>query len=111
MQEVTDLLIKLCITALFNVVVSTITCYFATRKSRREKCAQEDELIKEGLQSLLRQDIIRTNDRYVEKGYAPVYVKEGLERAYKTYHKLGGNDVATGLYHEVMALRENPKEE
>lgn len=60
--------------------------------------------IKNGLQCLLRAEIIRSYDRYEEKGYAPVYAKEALTKAYSAYHALGGNDVATSLYHETMEL-------
>ena len=34
----------------------------------------------------------------------PIYGKEALRRAYNAYHALGGNDVATRLYDEVMDL-------
>ena len=58
--------------------------------------------IKNGLQCLLRAEIIRSYDKYMEKGYAPVYAKEALTKAYHAYHALGGNDVATSLYKETM---------
>ena len=58
-----------------------------------------------GLQSLLRAEIIRSYEKYIEKGYCPIYAKESLTRAYDAYHALGGNDVATGLYNEIMALQ------
>ena len=58
----------------------------------------------EGEQCLLRAEIIRNHDKYIDKGYCPIYAKEALKRAYHAYHELHGNDVATGLYNEVMAL-------
>lgn len=62
-----------------------------------------------GLQCLLRAEIIRSHEKYVElKGYCPIYAKEALTRAYKAYHTLKGNDVATALYEEIMALPETP---
>ena len=68
--------------------------------------------IKEGLQCLLRMEIIRAHDRYTEKGYCPIYAKESLTRAYRAYHALNGNDVATDLYHETMELpTETPHKE
>lgn len=66
---------------------------------------------RDGLQSLLRAEIIRQNEKWVEKGYCPVYAKQALSRAYKAYHALHGNDVATALYNECIALPENPKKE
>ena len=40
--------------------------------------------------------------------YCPLYAKEALTRAYKAYHALGGNDVATELYHDCIALPTEP---
>lgn len=60
--------------------------------------------VKNGLQCLLRAEIIRSYDKYTEKGYCAIYAKEATTRAYKAYHALGGNDVATELYHEIIEL-------
>lgn len=66
--------------------------------------------VKNGLQCLLRAEIIRSYDKYDERGYCPLYAKEALTKAYKAYHALGGNDVATALYEDVMGLDIEPKE-
>ncbi len=60
--------------------------------------------IKAGLQCLLRAEIIRTYDKALDRGYCPLYAKEALTRAYKAYHALGGNDVATELYHQTLEM-------
>jgi hypothetical protein len=62
----------------------------------------------EGVQCLLRAEIIRQNEKWVARGYCPVWAKQALERAYKVYHRLKGNDVATALYEETMELPESP---
>lgn len=64
-----------------------------------------------GLQCLLRAEIIRQYEKWNEKQYCPIYAKEALKRAYDSYHTLGGNNVATGLYNETMELPEIPPEE
>lgn len=61
---------------------------------------------RDGLQCLLRAEIIRQNEKWVKAGYCPVYAKQALSREYKAYHGLNGNDVATGLYEETMELPE-----
>ena len=60
--------------------------------------------IKNGLQCLLRAEIIRSYDKYKEREKMPLYAKEAITRAYTAYHALGGNDVATELYHEMIEL-------
>ena len=64
----------------------------------------KNKALKNGLQCLLRAEIIRAYDKYTQKGEIPIYAKEALEKEYKAYHKLGGNDVATTLYDKLMEL-------
>lgn len=75
------------------------------RYAKRHKAADE------GLQCLLRGEIIRSYEKSKERGYCPLYAKEALKRAYSSYHALGGNDVATDLYHQLLAMDTEPKEE
>lgn len=60
----------------------------------------------DGVQCLLRAEIIRQNEKWTKAGFCPVYAKQALSREYKAYHGLHGNDVATGLYEETMELPE-----
>lgn len=62
--------------------------------------------LRDGVQCLLRAEIIRQSEKYTRRGRAPVYAKEALKRAYSAYHTLGGNDVATRLYQQVLGLEE-----
>ena len=69
---------------------------------------KRDEAIQEGLQALLRAEIIRQYEKHIDRGYCPVYAKEALKREYHAYHTLGGNDVATELYHKCLELPTEP---
>lgn len=71
--------------------------YIKMRKKR-------ESALENGVQCLLRAEIIRNHDKYMARHYSPIYAKESLKRAYEAYHALGGNDVATSLYDEVMHL-------
>lgn len=79
--------------------------YIKMRKKR-------ESALENGVQCLLRAEIIRNHDKYMARHYCPIYAKESLKRAYKAYHALGGNDVATSLYDAVMHLpTEDPNKE
>ena len=65
------------------------------------------QAIKNGLQCLLRAELIRSYEKYKQHGYCALYAKEST-RAYKAYHALGGNDVVTELYHDTMDLPTEP---
>lgn len=78
--------------------------------SKYRKTKNEMFAMKDGLVSLLRTTIIQQHDKYTEREYAPIYAKEALTKCYNAYHALGGNDVATKLYKDVMALPEEASE-
>ena len=84
-------------------VITGIVAYIKTLKKRIDA-------IGERVQCLLRAEIIRNHDKYIEKDYCPIYAKEALKRAYHAYHDLQGNDVATRLYNEVMELPTEARE-
>ena len=69
---------------------------------------KSSKALKNGMQCLLREKIIEKHEKWVERGYCPIYAKESLTKAYKAYHNLEGNDVATDLYKDTMALPEEP---
>lgn len=71
-----------------------------------EKLANHAQRI--GVQALLRDRIIAIHDKYMEKGYCPVYIKENVTRLYEPYHSLGGNDVATTMVEDLLALPTKP---
>lgn len=81
-------------------IISALTTY---AKMRRKK----DKALEDGVQCLLRAEIISYHERYTAQKSCPVYAKEALRRIYSAYHALGGNDVATSLYEKILNLPEN----
>ena len=78
-------------------VITGLITYIKTLK-------RKNDAVGEGVQCLLRAEIIRNHEKCMDRGFCPIYVKEALKRAYHAYHDLHGNDVATRLYNEVMEL-------
>ena len=93
---------------IFNVVFTSVSAHKSEKKRRAdvEEMRQNDRStqIESGLQSLLRAEIIRSHEKYMDKHYCPVYAREALTRVYESYHALGGNGTMTELYHQVLAL-------
>ena len=69
-----------------------------------KKAHEENQALRDGVQALLRQEIIDFCLRYEEKGKAPVWAKQAEEKAYKAYEALGGNDVAHAMHQRFMQL-------
>lgn len=71
-------------------------------KAERKK----NQAIADGVQSLLRESIVENYNKYTDREYCPIYAKESIKKVYTAYHNLGGNDVATELYHKLLAMPE-----
>lgn len=99
-------IIKWVISFLCGSVVSVCGMLLTMFKTKRKR----QTALENGVQCLLRLELIRSYDKYTERGHVPIYAREALDRAYKSYHSLGGNDVATNLYNKIMALPTEPKE-
>ena len=66
--------------------------------------------VRNGVQALLRAQMIDDYNRYVEKGWAPIYAKENFENCWKQYHALGANGVMDHLHGEFLKLpSDNPE--
>lgn len=97
-----------------NIVVWAITGLLGSLVTylamRYKKVQKENDALKNGMQSLLRNNIIDAHDKYTKKKYCPIYAKESVTKTYEAYHALGGNGVVTKLYNDIMALPEDPPE-
>lgn len=96
------------ITALISTSVGVIVT--AAVNNAKNSHAKR-KAIQNGLQSLLRAEIIRQHEKYTDRGYCPVYAKDALRREYESYHLLGGNGVITDLYNDLIGLPETPPHE
>ena len=90
-------ILKIVITAVVSAAVTGAVTYMSmVRKAVKA--------LKDGLLSLLRAEIIRSHDKYMKKGFCPLYAKDALEKAYNAYHGLGGNGAMTRIYEEIIDL-------
>lgn len=72
---------------------------------------EKNKAIANGVQALLRESIVGSYNKWADRGYCPIYAKESLKLAYKSYHALGGNDVATELYQKALRMPEESHDE
>ena len=70
------------------------------------KALDDNNALKAGVQALLRSQMIKDYNKYMVKGYAPVYAKENFENCWKQYHALGANGVMDSLHQKFLALEE-----
>lgn len=100
---------------ILSIVSSVLAAYctfkikeIASGKAAEQKKDEErQKAIADGIQSLLRESIVTSYNKYSDKGFCPIYAKESLKKVYESYHALGGNDVATELYKKTLKMPEN----
>ena len=85
-------------------IVAVLGIMLSGRRAEKEKAEKENELVKSALRALLRSELMRTHHQAVRDGHASTLDKEVMERTYQSYHRLGGNGIATNLHDEMMAL-------
>lgn len=102
--------VPFCCSAVVTWAVTYAKMINKKNKELKELRDNKIETLADGVQCLLRAEIIRNHDKYLDRGYCPIYAKEALKRAYAAYHDLHGNDVATQLYNQTMALPTEAKE-
>ncbi|HIU56181.1 MAG TPA: hypothetical protein IAA61_00040 [Candidatus Ornithomonoglobus merdipullorum] len=58
----------------------------------------------EGIQALLRAQMISEYNKALDKGYAAIYAKQNFENVWKKYHSLGVNGVMDDIHDKYMDL-------
>lgn len=91
---------------IFTVITATLAWCLRNVSARLKEEQKKNEAISEGIQALLRENIVNNYNKYSDKGYMPIYAKESLKRAYTAYKALGGNDVASELYNKMLKMKE-----
>lgn len=100
------------ITGIFALVIALVEVWAAKdRKHIKEQAKKVQEEAKknvalvEGVQALLRNEIIAKYNHYTDKGHIPIYGMENVLDMFNAYKALGGNGTAVKL---VDAMRQLP---
>lgn len=85
----------------FPAIFSSIIGYFIGKAKKQRK---EAKALGHGVQALLRAQMISDYNKYMEKGYAPIFAKQNFENLWTQYEALGENGVMSGLHNDFMHL-------
>lgn len=89
--------------------VSGIISTFVNRKllkleQRQQEQEERYKAVENGVQALLRANIINIYNKYTDRGEIPIYERENVEHLYKEYKTLGGNGVVESLVEKLEDL-------
>ena len=79
----------LCLIGIPSICASITSVALAKVK----KGSEEGKALKLGIQALLRAQIINDYNKWIPKGYAPIYARDNFENIWRQYHALGANGV------------------
>lgn len=103
-----ELFIKNWVDLLFVIITAAVTFGYRTLYLKIKEEQVKNESIAKGVQCLLRQTIISAHKEYCGQGYCSIADKDAISMTYDAYKGLGGNDVATNLYHQILDLPSEP---
>lgn len=95
-----DFIIKYWLEMAFGGLVTL--CGYLFKCTQKQKC--ENLALKNGVQALLRAQIIALYNKYIKIGEMPIYERENLSHLYEEYKKLNGNGVIESLVDKLMEL-------
>lgn len=79
--------------------------YKLNKYRKREEEREQRGIARDNLQlAVARAMLIRECNRYLDKGYAPLYAIASVAEMYDAYHRLGGNGSVTAAYHDFLQL-------
>lgn len=100
------------ITGVFALLIALIEVVAARDRKRLKEQAnkvqeesRKNTALVDGVQALLRNEIIAKYNHYTDKGHIPIYGMENVLDMFNAYKALGGNGTAAKL---VEALRQLP---
>ena len=90
------------VTLLFGSgILVSVGRYFIGRIQAIES---KNEAVCLGVQALLRDRLYYEYNKYMERGFAPIYAKENFENMWQQYHNLGVNGVMDEVHNTFMEL-------
>lgn len=73
-------------------------------KNKLEVSTKRWNATESGVQALLRNEIIKSYNHYMERGFLPIHERDNINNLYKQYQNLGGNGTVPRLMEELEDL-------
>lgn len=99
-----EFIIKYWLEFLFGIVGAFIISRLKKLKNKQEEQDHKNKAIENGVQALLRNELIRRYREYESKGEMSILDKENIEHMFKEYENLGGNGTVKQMYDELLEL-------
>ncbi len=92
-------IVKIVLGYLIPTILGGLLGFVSTKLSKIKK---KDQAIEDGVQALLRNELIRCYREYQQKGEMTILDKENIEAMFIQYQNLGGNGTIKQLMTELL---------
>lgn len=99
-----DFIIKYWLEFLFSTFLAFMGIGFKMIKTKQDEQEKKNKAIENGVQALLRNELIRGYREYETKGEMSIIDKENIEHLFNEYKNLGGNGTVEQMYEELLTL-------
>lgn len=99
-----DSILDFCLSIALTAIGIILGFAFGKLKEKHAKINEEELAIRNGIQSLLREQIIEICDHCLDRGYLHIHSLESLEDLERHYKALGGNGAVEKLLSDVRKL-------
>lgn len=95
-------ILQMILSYLLPTILGGIVGFVSTKLKKNKK---KDKAIEEGVQALLRNEIIRRYREFETKGEISILDKENLEEMFEQYKNLGGNGTVKKMMDDLLNLK------
>lgn len=92
------------VNTILGIAIGWLTKRYKEGRREAEQLKQDNEILKQGFQALLRNAMVKDYNHYMDKGYMPIYAKDSFEAVYQAYHRMGANGVMDDIHTKAMAM-------
>jgi hypothetical protein len=102
--DILKMLLSYLIPTILGGMLGIVSTKLKSNKEKDKEKEKKEKAIEEGLQALLRNELVRRYREYETKGEMTILDKENIEAMFKQYEILGGNGTVKHLMGELLSL-------
>lgn len=99
-----EFVIEYWLEVIFTTVLSFVGWSYRKLKKRQEQQERKNKAIENGVQALLRNELIKNYREYKLKGEITLLDKENMEHMFTEYFNLGGNGMMEEVHKEFLEI-------
>lgn len=104
-MDILQIVLSYLIPTILGALLGIVSTKFKKNKEKEEEEKKKINVLEQGVQALLRNEIIRRYREFESKGEISILDKENLEEMFEQYKNLGGNGTVKKMMDDLLNLR------